>query len=268
MSRTLRPIMLALAALAAASCGEPAPEGTFDKVDPARVEDYIRSDSHRRLVLEVDYVSGHAPSPESIAQLVDGLDGLVDKPGGVEVVLDEALAAGGDDDVWTLSRIDAVERDTFDLDVDAETIKMHVLFLDGHYERDTADTQILGLSWANRNVVVFKERLDETCANDSGETLRRRGLVEKACQQTELAIWTHEVGHALGLVANGLPMVDDHQDPAHPHHDHNDACVMHWAYDRAQAFDEVRKRVVDDEDAPPLGFDDACRADIAAMRER
>ncbi|MFP4599243.1 MAG: hypothetical protein ACLFVJ_13375 [Persicimonas sp.] len=264
----LRRAAVIVAALLLANCGEPTADGVFDQVDPDRVEHYIRSDSYQRLVLEVDYVSGRAPNSEVVAKLVEGLEALVDKPGGVEVVLDEELPARGSDHQWTPSAIDEVERSSFNLSTGADTIKMHVLFLDGHYERDSPDTRILGLSWANRNVVVFEESIERTCVTDSGDTLRRRGLVEAACHQTELAIWTHEIGHVLGLVDNGLRMVDDHQDPDHPHHDHNEECVMFWAYDRAQAFEEVRQRLLDDEDADPLGLDAACRADIAAVRDR
>lgn len=265
--RTFQLAAVALTTVIFAGCGDTGSDDPMGRVDPERVEGYIRSDTYKRLVVEVDYVGGQQPDSETVAELTAGLGQLVDKPGGVEVVLDEQITPKEPSHGWTLAEVDRAEQETFNLQVDSDTIKMHVLFLDGHDARDTDDSQILGLSWANRNVVVFKERLGEVCSANAGDTLRRRGLIEAACQQTELSIWTHEIGHVLGLVDNGLSMVEDHQDPEHPHHDHNDECVMYWAYDRAQAFLEVRKRFIDDEDADPLGFDAACQADIAAVRE-
>lgn len=268
----LRWIALALVAVALPSvllaCGDTGDDDSLmGQVDPERVDHYIRSDTYRRLVLEIDYVGGQEPDPETVSNLSAGLGELLDKPDGVEVVLDEQITPREPSHGWTLAEIDDAEQETYDLAVDADTIKMHVLFLDGHDARDTDDSQVLGLSWANRNIVIFKESLERTCSANAGDTLRRRGLIEAACRQTEESIWTHEIGHALGLVDNGLPMVDDHRDPDHPHHDHNDECVMYWAYDRAQAFLEVRQRFVDDEDANPLGFDAACQADVAALRD-
>jgi hypothetical protein len=39
----------------------------------------------------------------------------------------------------------------------------------------------------------------------------------------------HEIGHAIGLVNNGLPMVEAHQDADHGAHCNNPDCVMYWA---------------------------------------
>jgi hypothetical protein len=272
MNRTLRlrslTLLLVIVALTSWGCGdEPDPGSEYDRLNAERVRHYIRGDEYSRLVLEVDYVAGLTPTPEAISGLVSGLEGLLDKPGGVEVVVDQELTPRGDDYGWTDDAVSQLEEETFDLEVSDDTIKMHVLFLDGHDARDDDDTHILGISWGNRNVAIYKQQLGEACDAEPEETLKRRGLLERVCQQTELAIWTHEVGHVLGLVAYGLPMVEDHEDPDHPNHDHNDECIMYWAYDRRQALDQVKKRFLEDEDADPLGFDEACRADIAAVRD-
>ena len=50
-----------------------------------------------------------------------------------------------------------------------------------------------------------------------------------AQKYVEQATVVHEVGHAIGLVNNGVPMVIDHEDRAHPHHTTNENCVMYWA---------------------------------------
>lgn len=48
----------------------------------------------------------------------------------------------------------------------------------------------------------------------------------------EQATVVHEIGHAIGLVNNGLPMYTPHEDAAHPKHSTNSDCVMYWAVEQ------------------------------------
>ncbi|MGE4131502.1 MAG: hypothetical protein AB7F86_07670 [Bdellovibrionales bacterium] len=45
----------------------------------------------------------------------------------------------------------------------------------------------------------------------------------------EQAAVVHGLGHAAGLVNNGLPMVSNHEDPSHPGHASDTADVMHFS---------------------------------------
>jgi predicted Zn-dependent protease len=50
-------------------------------------------------------------------------------------------------------------------------------------------------------------------------------VVQKYVEQSTIV---HELGHALGLVNNGIPMLNAHQDTAHGNHTNNSDCVMYW----------------------------------------
>ena len=50
-------------------------------------------------------------------------------------------------------------------------------------------------------------------------------VVQKYVEQSTIV---HELGHALGLVNNGIPMTTPHQDTAHGNHTTNTDCVMYW----------------------------------------
>lgn len=263
----LIPVLAVLSVGSVTSCGNGDDDTHFEERNAERVEHYIRSDTYTRLVIEVDYVSGFKPTESVQEGLVTGLEPLLDKPEGIEVVIDEELSPRGEDYAWERDRLQTLADGTFDLDVDENTIKIHALFLDGHDARDDEDGTALGLSWANQNVVIYKQQLQDVCQADAGDTLRRQGLVERVCNETELIIWTHEVGHVFGLVNFGLPMVEDHEDPEHEYHDHNPDCVMYWAFERRQAFEKIGDKFIEDEDIS-LGFDEACEADIAAVRDR
>ena len=56
----------------------------------------------------------------------------------------------------------------------------------------------------------------------------------------------------LGLVANGLVMVGNHQDAAHGAHDSNDRCIMYWAYEGSGILDALSRGLFGD--VPNLGF--------------
>lgn len=51
------------------------------------------------------------------------------------------------------------------------------------------------------------------------------GIVRRFVEQSTIV---HELGHALGFVNNGVPMVTNHQDVAHGRHTTDDQCVMYY----------------------------------------
>jgi hypothetical protein len=249
--------------------GGPAPDAPVLSVEDAgpgqqpRFVEYIRSTPYDALELEIDYVPGFEPRAAASAELVQRVSAVVDKPGGVFAVLDETLASRGADHAWTFSELAALADATFDDDGAAGTIAMHVLFVDGHYASDTDTQKILGIAWSHTHLTMFKQTIDATCSSMLVPPL----LEEELCTAAELSIWTHEVGHLLGLVDNGLPMVTDHRDPDHGKHDVDDACVMYWAYEGQDVVGVLADRLLAGEDTD-LVFDDACLADIAAVRDQ
>jgi hypothetical protein len=188
------------------------------------------------------------------------LAALLDKPGGVEVVVDQDLGASGPGKVWSFGELDTLARQTANLGVTADTVKIHVLFLDGEYGTPEGGT-VLGLAWNQVNLAIFAESIEDGCA-----ALGLGVLERQLCADAEQAVWLHEIGHVIGLVDNGLPMVLNHEDSAHPAHDHDANCVMYWAYEG----DAVLQRIADDllqTGNSALDFDQACRNDVAAVRD-
>jgi hypothetical protein len=224
-------------------------------------EDYVRSDHYRRLVLEIDSVPGFEPRAQVETDLVAGLEPLLDKPDGIATVRDGVLTSRGTDHAWTFGELDTLARQTFTLAVPAGTVKMHVLFVDGHWAEDSASSRVLGIAWGGSHLVMFKQTIEDVCA---GAPLLIR---ERVCTLAELGIWTHETGHLLGLVDNGLPMVTPHKDATHGAHDVSDQCIMYWAYQGQDMITLISDRILAGNDEG-LGFDAACLADLAAVRNR
>ena len=233
--------------------------------DSPRWSQLIRSETYPRLVFEIDVVPGQEPSPATEDDLATGLAKLVDKPGGIDMVEDGQLDSLGQDHAWTADELHALADRTADLQVPDDTITIHTMFVDGHSADDSDREAVLGVEWGYQHIAIFQQTIADHCAASTLPDLLR----QEQCAAAELAIWTHETGHALGLVDNGLPMVTDHRDPdsAHGAHDASDQCVMYWAYQGKAVFDAIGQRLLDGQSAD-MGFGDNCLADLAAERDR
>lgn len=226
------------------------PEGRF--------VDLIRGDRFPKLVIELDVVAGKDPRAASKTALVQRLGALLDKPGGIEIVDGGGVTSRGSDYAWSFAELDQLAKDTFDLDVADDAIKIHVLFLDGHSDQDSGNGRVLGLAWGWTHLVMFSDSIAASCRGGLG--------LQDVCAETELGVWLHEVGHLIGLVDNGLPMIQPHKDEDHGAHDVSDDCIMYWAYEGSGAADALRTRLLGGQSGPPP-FDERCKEDIAAIRD-
>jgi hypothetical protein len=121
---------------------------------------------------------------------------------------------------------------------------VHLLYVDGSSEYDSSSGSVLGYAYHGSSIVLFKQTIADA---DPGFPM---------FAPIENVVLAHELGHLLGLVDNGIPMVDDHADPEHAAHDSNADCLMYWAVDTSGVVDMLMNGAPD--------FDAACRADVAA----
>lgn len=226
--------------------------------------DLIRGDRFPRLIIEIDHVPGTLPDMAVFAQVIAVFDDILDKPGGIDVQIDGELVARGADYRWPFDEVSALERETYDLEVPADTIKIHMLWVDGKTEQDTDRGALLGQAWSNRNIVIYRDNIEEACDMAGGGFPLLGGQI---CDVAYLSVLTHEIGHVIGLVRAPIEMVEPHEDTDHPHHDLDPDCVMFYAYEGSAATSALGDRFLSGDESAPA-FDAACLADIAAVRDR
>jgi hypothetical protein len=187
-------------------------------------------------VIEIDAVSGLTPYAESSTFVVSWLTDVIDKPEGIAVEAGETLAALGSDYEWTFDTLNSFAQQHATDDA-AGPPRIQVLAVDGRYGPDDGSGTVLGLAWGNRFVALFEDTIRGRC---QGGLIG--ALEQDVCKVAERNVWAHELGHTLGLVDNGIPMVTEHRDPAHGQHDVREGCLMYWAYDGPQVFDTLLAR--------------------------
>ena len=127
---------------------------------------------------------------------------------------------------------------------------MYLLYLDGNAKAEGGNGFILGYAVYGSSIVMFPERIEDL----------RGGILAPLLAEPEDVVIQHEAGHLLGLVNNGIDMVEPHQDTEHGNHDDSDRCIMFWGVEGEGLGDILQRR-------QPT-FDDACLADMEAAGGR
>lgn len=247
-------LALAVTALALPGCLDNLVRGH----DPA-ARDFVSGKDYQKWVVEVDAAEGKAPSAALLSFLHDRVTPLVSKPKGVEFRLDESLA--GTDRSWSSSAVVAFAKSHQGTESEGDTVALHLLFLAGHSDVDSDKGKVLGLAIGHGVVVIFADSVAGMCSG---------AILPGTCNPAPFfrSVVLHELGHAIGLVDNGVPMVRDHldRDPAHtpsgqsPSHSSNRDSVMYYGVEQSALLGNLFGN------NPPQDFDADDRADLKAAQ--
>ncbi|MCB9797906.1 MAG: hypothetical protein H6741_34940 [Alphaproteobacteria bacterium] len=245
--------------------------GCTDKADDSGPSDSeaaafdLYAASTTGLALEVDYAEGAEPYTGRVGLSEDiwalfevNIDALLQGQKQLDVPheLSEMQALGdlgaGPFDVEALLALAEEHRDTRS---GGDTARLYAIWLAGHFaDEDGEQDSVIGVSLGNTGVIaMFKPVIERLGAMDGARAFG---------EQTTLI---HEVGHALGLVNNGLPLTAQHQDAEHGAHCTDNECVMYWANEGPSELGQFITRFVTTGDAVIFGAD--CLADAAAALE-
>ena len=214
--------------LVAAACSSDASSPTGPDPDPdpqpdpyshtqstgASAADLLSADSYDSLVVQVQYVEGHRPTDEGLQIFRDFLTSRLNKPRGISIQIEPIQIQS--QATYSVEDVVALEQEHRTAFTEGSTLAIYFLFLDGEFS-DNAN--VLGFAYYNTSMAIFQEKIEENTG----------GALQPSQSTVEGIVLNHEIGHNLGLVANGSPMQTEHQDEENGKHCDNENCLMYFA---------------------------------------
>lgn len=154
-------------------------------------------------------------------------------------------------DKWTAQDIVDLAKTVHAPAAEGETI-FSLFFVKGHYAESD---KVIGFHIsASTTMAVFKDVVKGSYG----------GELEIVPKYVEQATIVHEMGHALGLVNNGLEMVTPHEDKDHRAHCSNQDCVMYFSNEGAQDMIKFAGKVMAGQSV--VMFDKQCLDDSRSVK--
>ena len=209
----------------------------------ASAEDMVTDESFNSIVVDLVHVEGYAPSEEALNTTKQFLDETLEKPGGISFSVSSIPAPGNNS--YSVSDISDIEEDYRTLTNEDSQLAIFAFYADQHY---SGNESVLGVAYRNTSLALFASQIESNTG----------GLDQPSKPLLESTVLNHEFGHLLGLVNNGTPMQNDHQDEANGHHCDNEDCLMYWSVETSDALGNL----IGSQSPPPLG--EECIADLQA----
>ncbi|MEP7238842.1 MAG: hypothetical protein ABI685_13280 [Ferruginibacter sp.] len=179
----------------------------------ASAKDLLASTKYTSIKIEIQFMPTYPPNATAIDNLVNFLNGLINKPGGISVVQSTIGTLGKTE--YSLTDISNLEKNNRTVFTSGTQIGINFLYVDGGY----TEANVLGFAYRNTSMCLF----GKTLYDNSG------GFGQPSRLKLETTILEHEFAHLLGLVNLGSPMQVNHEDASHGNHCNNANCLMYYA---------------------------------------
>jgi len=232
---------------------------------PAKLD--VFGSQYSTIAFEIDYATGAEPYTGDIAgfgdvwslfetnaaRLYQGRGKTITVPTQLDE-MEELTDVTGDS--FDQDAIFAIANEHRDQASTTSTATFYVLWLDGLFDDGTgARDDVLGVSFGDTGVIaMFKPVIESTGAGTPGLG------VEKYVEQASLV---HELGHAVGLVDNGVSMTTMHKDDAHGAHCSNPDCVMYYQIESKSGAIQFVQQMLQSQSS--ILFGDECLGDVDAV---
>lgn len=115
---------------------------------------------------------------------------------------------------WSVDNVINLYKNNHMLKPTSTSAVFYIYFLNGF---SSSGSNIIGFSINDTPVIaIFKDVIENSSTNNG---------VRRFVEQSTIV---HELGHAFGLVNNGIPLSSSHQDSEHGAHTLNEDCIMFW----------------------------------------
>ena len=187
---------------------------------------YLEGDQYSTFNLEIDYMEGHEPTQEALDSLELFLNRHMNKAN-INIGMPNPVTAEGQNayTVEDIANLEEEHRNHY-TEAGSDTLWAYFLVVDGEYSQQN----VLGIAYYNTSMAFFGRTIQDN-SRESGEVGS-----QPTRSKMEAIVFRHEIGHNLGLVNNGTPMVDDHHDSANGHHCTEQECLMYYAVETTDYF--------------------------------
>jgi len=223
---------------------ESGPTFNSEAAPGSSAEAFLSDTDYTELKLEVDYMSGHEPTESALDSLRSALERHVSKTTiSIQSPSEIPAAEEGPYSADAVRSLEDTHRDHY-TDAQDEAVWAYFLIVDGKFTTEN----VVGIAYYNTSMAFFGETIEEI----SG------GATQPSQKQVEATVFRHEFGHNLGLVNNGIPMQENHQDKENGAHCTNDQCVMYHAIETTDYFANLFESIP--------SFEQFCTDDMASQR--
>lgn len=198
----------------------------------------LRPEPATRVVLEILQQAGAEPSQNTVNHAVSVLRDVTKK----NVTLSGPHTIPGADGNVSEAEIETMSDRHGKTSQGNGTAVIRILFLKGAFN---GDDSVLGVAVRGDTAAIMSDQV-----RSAASPFASRSRIEDAVTE-------HEIGHLLGLV--DIVLKTGREDPEHKGHSRNRNSVMYWAVES-----DLVGQVLGG--PPPVDFDDADRADLAAIR--
>lgn len=190
------------------------PNSAIDKQSVgSSARDLLTSSRYPILNIEIQYAPGMKPQDQTVTNLINFLNTYLNKPAGINVT--QTAVPSLNAATVSLQDIANYENRNRVVYTTGNSIAVWILFADADY----TTANVGGVSFWNTSIAIFEKTIQA----------RSGGIGQASRVKVESGTLIHEMGHLLGLVNLGTPMVKPHEDASHPSHCSNTACLMYYA---------------------------------------
>lgn len=181
----------------------------------ASARDLLSNENYDRLLIEIDYVTGFAPTAGAIANFEEFLRARTNK----EIIeFKYSAISSPNEESLNLEEVVDLEKENRDEYNNGSTLAIHIYFADAPSESDekSDDLVTLGAVYRNTSMVIYESTVKEMASRSTSIST----------EEVETATILHEFGHLFGLVNLATESVNNHEDPEADNHCNVDGCLM------------------------------------------
>ena len=189
--------------------------------------DFLSEKNYDKLTVEIQYVTGNAPTAGTVSNLQNFLQQRLNKSIGITITQNEIASPGKS--LFSVEDVQQIEKANRTQNTNNKALTAYLFFADGDYSANVGSSKVLGFAYGSSSMAIF----EKTIRGYAG------GIGQPTVTVLESTVLLHEFGHIMGLVNNGTPMQTAHQDAANGKHCNDQNCLMYYTVETSDVVSNL-----------------------------